>query len=199
MSDKPVLLLDVDGVVNAMSKQAPTHVWPADVWRRAKIQARDGMEYPFLWAIPVVEWLTRLHESGDVEIRWHTTWQHEALEVGKVLGLPEFKVQECPEFAEYERNGSELSAKLISACMPGWWKYPAAENLVSDEGRRVIWIDDDIDYQITAGGRRALKAIYNLVLVCPNERTGIIPKHMVKVEAAILDWKENPCGALSGS
>lgn len=199
MTGKPVLLLDVDGVVNAMSKQAPTHVWPAKVWQRAKIRASNGMEYPFLWAIPVVEWLTRLHESGDVDIRWHTTWQHEAMRVGERLGLPEFTVLECPEFAEARRNGSALVARLLREGLPRWWKYPAAERVLSDEGSRMIWIDDDIDYQISAGARRTLKSVYNVELVCPGERTGLLPKHMLRVEAVILDWKENPGGALSGS
>ena len=198
-ADRVVVLLDVDGVLNAMSKKPPTHVWPASAWRQAKIRAADGVEYPFTWAAPVVEWLTGLHESGDVEIRWHTTWQREALRVGDVLGLPEFKVQQCLEWAEFEANGAALAARLHAACMPKWWKYPAAEDVVSGEGRRLIWIDDDIDYQITAGGRRALKSIYNLELVCPDHMTGLIGKHMRRVEARIADWKENPSGALSGS
>lgn len=199
MSDVPVLLLDIDGVLNALSKQAPTHVWKASDWNRARIAAFDGAQYPFLWATPVVEWLTGLHESGDVEIRFHTTWQHDALKVAEVLGLPVFKVQDCPEWARACANGSELAADLIRACMPPWWKYPAAERVVTDEGRRLIWIDDDIDYQIGKGARDQLKSIYMLKLVCPNQGTGIIPRHMQVVNEAIARWKENPGGALSGS
>lgn len=198
MTDQPVLLLDIDGVVNAMSKQAPTHVWPKGVWNRAPIH-NEGIDYPFLWSTPVVEWLTGLHESGDVEIRWHTTWQRDALRVGEVLGLPEFRVQDCPEWDKYQANGSELASELVRACMPGWWKYPAAERVVTDEGRRLIWIDDDIDYQIGRRARDLLKSIYMLRLVCPAMGTGIIPRHMKTVDEAIARWKENPGGALSGS
>lgn len=202
MTDKPVLLLDIDGVLNAQSyyqRQPPTHVWKFPLWKRAKIKSLNGMAYPFLWAQPVVDWLTGLHESEDVEIRWHSTWQEESLDVGRVLGLPEFKVHECLEWPEFEANGSALAARLVRACMPGWWKYPAAEDVVSSEGRRLIWIDDDIDAMISVGARRQMNSIYNLALVCPNDRTGITPKQMAKVDAAILNWKENPGGALSGS
>lgn len=199
MSDKPVMLLDIDGVLNAMSKEPPRNVWPVEAWQRAKIPSSDGIEYPFMWAKPVVEWLNRLHDSGDVEIRWHTTWQHEALTVGEVLGLPVFRVHDCPEFVEGQANGSALVARLLREGLPRWWKYPAAERVLSDEGCRMIWIDDDINYQLTLGVRRTLRATYNVEFVSPNERTGLTTKHMLKVESAILDWKENPGGALSGS
>jgi len=199
MTDKPVLLLDIDGVVNAMSKKVPVKVWPADVWHWTKVQAPDGGQYPIFWATPVVDWLTRLHESGDVEIRWHSTWQEASLEVGEAVGLPVFKVHECPEYAEGHANGSALVARLLREGLPRWWKYPAAERVLTDEGSRTIWIDDDIDYQLSASTRRTLEAVYNIELVCPDERTGLMPKHMRRVDAVILDWKENPGGALSGS
>lgn len=192
MSEIPVLLLDLDGVVNAMSKQAPTHVWKAPHWNRGKQLNRDGIEYPMLWSQPVVDWLTALHESGQVEVRWHSTWQDESLKVGALMGLPEFQVQECPEWDEYCAGGSALAARLISECMPGWWKYPAAERVVTQEGRRLVWIDDDIDYQISPQDRGALKQLHELRLVCPDQYTGISPRHMRIVGEAINYWKEHP-------
>ena len=186
---KPILLLDIDGVVNAMSKQAPTHVWKASQWNRGTQLARDGVEYPMLWATPVIEWLSSLHTGGRVEIRWHSTWQHEAPLVGKLMGLPEFEVQECPEFGSYQDNGSALASDLIKACMPPWWKYPAAERVVTEEKRPLIWIDDDIDYQISRGARDALRGLHRLRLVCPSQGTGIVPKHMKIVNEAVEFWE----------
>lgn len=198
-SGKPVLLLDIDGVLNAMSHKPPTHAWPKEVWKSGSVRAADGVNYPMLWSEPVITWLTNLHTSGAVEIRWHTTWQHDALNVGELMGLPEFGVQEAPEYEQATVNGSALAAKLIAACMPGWWKYPAAERVVTEEKRRLIWIDDDIDYQVSHSARQALKSVHRLLLVCPSQQTGIMAKHMIKVEASILNWKENPSGALSSS
>jgi hypothetical protein len=198
MTHPPVVLLDVDGVVNATSKQLPTRHWPLEQWTKTKIKARDGVEYPFAWAAPVVQWLTGLHTSGRAEIRWHTTWQHEALVVGRTLGLPEFAVQECPEWQQYCDNGSALRADLIRACMPGWWKYPAAERVVAEEKRRLIWIDDDIDLEISRRTRNALKSVHQLELVCPAQGTGIITKHIAQVENTLARWEEAR-GAVSGS
>lgn len=198
MTHPPVLLLDVDGVVNALSKQNPTHVWAAEHWNRAKIKGSDGVEYPFAWSTPVIDWLTGLHTSGRVEIRWHTTWQQDALRVGQVLGLPEFAVQECPQWEQAVTNGSALAADLIRACMPPWWKYPAAERVVAEEKRKLIWIDDDIDLEISRRTRNALKSVHQLELVCPSQGTGIITKHIAQVENTLARWEEAR-GAVSGS
>lgn len=195
---KPVLLLDIDGVVNALSKGLPTKTWQKTDWTRAKIRGSDGVEYPFLWSAPVIAWLTGLHTSGRVEIRWHTTWQQDAPRVGSILGLPEFAVQVCDEFAEAAENGSALAARMIRHGLPRWWKYPAAELVLTDEKRRMIWIDDDIDTELTRATRRVLKATHPVELVCPAQGSGITQKHIDQVEARLAMWEEAR-GALSGS
>lgn len=200
MDEVPVLLLDIDGVVNAMSKQIPTHVWTRDVWSQARYPDPDEprLVYPLKWAAPVIEWLTGLHTSHRVEIRWHTTWQHHALEFGELVGLPVFAVQDCPEFEMARENGSALIADLIRACQVPWWKYPAAERVVAQEGRKLVWIDDDIDYKIMRSTRKALKSVHTLELVSPASGTGIITKHIAQVENTLARWEEAR-GALSGS
>lgn len=197
-SEVPVLLLDIDGVLNAVSKQLQVKVWPKEAWNKAKILGDDGVEYPFAWATPVIEWLSGLHSQGRVEIRWHTTWQKDAVRVGSILGLPEFAVQPCDEFAEATENGAALAAKLMRSGLPRWWKYPAAESILTDEGRRVIWIDDDIDTELTRATRRVLRAMHPVELVCPHQGSGITLKHMQQVEARLNAWEE-PRGAISGS
>lgn len=198
MTYPPVVLLDVDGVVNAISKQLPTRCWPPGQWTKAKIKARDGVEYPFAWAAPVVQWLTGLHASGRAEIRWHTTWQHEALVVGQTLGLPEFAVQECPEWQQYCDNGSALRADLARARMPGWWKYPAAERVLTEEKRKLIWIDDDIYEYVTPRSRKVLRSVHTIELVCPSSGTGLVARDIALVEGILASWEEAR-GAISGS
>lgn len=198
MYEIPVLLLDINGVLNAQSKQVPTHVWAKEHWNQTKIKGLDGVEYPFKWATPVVEWLTGLHTSGRVEIRWHTTWQDEALAVGEVLGLPEFPVQYCDEWEQLRTNGSALAADLIRAGMPPWWKYPAAERVAAEEKRKLIWIDDDIDYEIPRRTRSVFKSVHTVELVSPAQGTGIITKHIAQVENTLARWEEAR-GAVSGS
>ena len=40
-------------------------------------------------ALPVIQFFTDLAASGRAEIRWHTTWQYDALHLGERLGLRE--------------------------------------------------------------------------------------------------------------
>lgn len=190
MSEIPVLLLDIDGVLNAMSKQLQIRHWKAEYWHRGSVRARDGIDYPMTWAQPVVDWINALDRVRAVEIRWHTTWQYEALKVGGLMGLNEFAVQDCPEYVEYETNGSALAARLHSLCMPRWWKYPAVERVVTDEKRRVIWIDDDINDEISKGARRALGQVHPVKLVCPASGTGLRLLDMAEVETTLAGWNE---------
>ncbi|MBF9129495.1 hypothetical protein I0C86_11020 [Plantactinospora sp. S1510] len=94
----PVWLLDIDGVLNAVTKTPDPNVWPLDQWSRG--EASDGeTEWPILFARPVADFIRQVHEEGRAEIRWHTTWQQEAGAVGKLLDLPTFPVQPSPEWA----------------------------------------------------------------------------------------------------
>lgn len=160
---KPLLLLDIDGVLNAASVNPPTHAWPRDAWRRVRV---DGF-----WlhvAQPVIDFLIGL--DGSAEIRWHTTWQDRALHVGEVFGLPPFGVQEAPEFLH---QGETL--KLGS-----WWKLPAVWRELAT-GRPVIWADDDIDTELTEEQRLSLLAHTNVLRICPDHRTGLCPKHLLHI------------------
>lgn len=63
----PLLLLDVDGVLNALADDGEHVVaWPD--WRRGRAEA-DGTAWPILWAPAVVERLRSWHDSGLVEIQ----------------------------------------------------------------------------------------------------------------------------------
>lgn len=198
MSDAPVMLLDVDGTINATSKQIPTLAWPKGQWKRAKIRADTGVYFPFLWAVPVVDWLTDLHASGRVEIRWHTTWGEKAKVVGQTLGLPVFEVHPCPEWELACTNGAQLHAQLIRDCQVPWWKYPAAERVLTDEGRKLLWVDNDINDKVRWPTRAMLKATHPVELVCPSGGVGLTSKHMTRVEEILTGWEEAR-GAVSGS
>lgn len=171
---KPVWLLDIDGVVNAIGKGDPS-VWPKPQWRHGKAEC-DGQEWPITWAVPVVDFIRTVHESGRAEIRWHTTWQHEACNLAALVGLPEFAVADAPEFDDQPGH----AARAIAAGRPKWWKLPAAERVVRDEGRPLIWTDDDITWDL---GRRydvdtELRAFAPALLIAPDKHTGLTPKRL---------------------
>lgn len=168
MTDRPVWLLDIDGVVNACTKKPDRNVWPADQWIRGHAEA-NGHRWPILFARPVAAFLREVHESGRAEIRWHTTWQHEAAHVAELLDLPEFPVQDAPEFTA--RTGE-------------WWKLPAALRVVEDEHRPLVWTDDDAGdpWDLPRGDRARLAAAAPTLIVAPSHTTGLTPKHLRQID-----------------
>jgi hypothetical protein len=160
----PVWLLDIDGVINACTRNPDKNVWPADQWRRDQVNG-----YPILIAQPVLDFITRVHEEERAEIRWHTTWQKDAVLIEKAFGLPSLPVQDCPEFADrrYDRDR--------------WFKLPAAERVVMQEGRALVWTDDDIEYSISgkdAGALGVMRQAQRILAISPSDMTGLTPKHL---------------------
>lgn len=169
----PVWLLDVDGVVNACTKKPDRNVWPADAWVHTEAQA-DGHAWPILAARPVLELIRRVHATGAAEIRWHTTWQEDTAGLEAALDLPHLPVQDAPEYRAWNLGRAA-----------DWWKVPAVERVLRDERRSVLWTDDDIDWNLRRD-RDRLTAFGSLTLICPNERTGLTPKHLRHI-ATLLD------------
>lgn len=123
LTDPPIWLLDVDGVLNAFGLRTP----PGPELRTFK--SANG--YMIIYHVELLKRLTALHESGRVEVRWLTTWEEQADEfLAEELGLPRnLKVEGRMPYDSY---GSE------------WWKLTAARALY-DEGHRLIWTDDELD------------------------------------------------------
>lgn len=193
-SRKPVLLLDIDGVVNSLLKAPPTHAWPKEAWREVDFVSGPNT-WPLLWAAPVVDYLTGLHEADRVEFRWHSTWQEEAPQFGAAVGLPVFGVAEAPEA---RANQGLFFKEQILRHKPTWWKYPAAERVLLVEKRPLIWIDDDLELKLFPKYRAQVKTFGLVCLVAPNGQTGLLSKHMRKIEEFLLVCEE-AVGAVSGS
>lgn len=191
---KPVLLLDIDGVINAVSKALPAHVWPTLAWDRAEY-AFNGEQLPLLWSKPVVEYLTELDLRERVEIRWHTTWQATASEFGALVGLPEFPIAQA---GEYMANPSLFAKQQLLAGKPNWWKYPAAERVLTEEERPLIWVDDDITWKVPRVYRDAMAKLGTVLIVSPDKVTGLIPRHLRRIEEFLLGL-EKPYGAATAS
>lgn len=212
----PVMLLDLDGVINAFTKTIgipglPDTVrtipkmlrqsWPEDTWRYGKWKI-ESIAYPLLWSTGVIRQLTAWHADGDVEMRWHTTWQHEALPVAQALfGLPEFKVQSAPEA---DQDLGVLAAELIRKDRPGWWKYPAVERVLTEERRAVIWVDDDITGRVSRTYRDKMAKMGSFLAVSPDGATGLTPRHLRLINIFIADHQEGqddgrpPAGQVPG-
>ncbi len=175
---KPIWLLDIDGVLNATSMKLPTHIYPTAAWTRQHV---DGFQITA--AKPVLDLLCKVHEEGLAEIRWHTTWQDRAPDVGAAFGLPEFDVQWTDEWPD----SGEKAAQRIMAGYPNWWKHPAVYRLVAS-GRKVLWTDDDIFGSLPAVHRQNLKKIGKVRMVSPTSLYGLQPGELRLISKFLKEW-----------
>jgi hypothetical protein len=169
----PVWLLDLDGVINAASMTFPMHAWPRDSWRQITAEDSEGVSWPIRTAQPVVDFIRAVHESGRAEIRWHTTWQQDALVVGRHLGLPDFAVAHAPEYGKLDEFLDRNR----------WWKFPAARRVLADEHRALLWTDDDAGSDLRREERAELASLGRLLIVCPNAKTGLRRRHLRQIDA----------------
>ncbi|MEI4273386.1 HAD domain-containing protein [Klenkia sp. LSe6-5] len=162
----PLLLLDVDGVLNAVGGTTPG--------RERGVFAG----YTLSWDPSVTGRLAEWHRDGRVELQWLTTWARHADELlADPMGLPRgLRVHERPDGA----GPTGFTGTLAGA--PRWWKLAAARAVVDeDPNRRVVWVDDDLALQ--AEDTQAWLAEHGHVLVvAPELAEGLTHEHLDAVE-----------------
>jgi hypothetical protein len=154
----PVLLLDVDGVVNATQPG-----WSAAPFKGTAYA--DGTGYTMRWAPALIDRIRHLHTAGIVEVRWCTTWCAFADQLERLWRLPEL----VRAFEEPINGRLAAVAKL------------AAARQVLAQGQRLIWTDDtevptggDLYDELTADGRA--------LLIRPSGRRGLQPDDLDAIE-----------------
>ena len=163
----PILLLDVDGVLNAALLDLP------EGWRRGTFNG-----FLLSWDPTVTDRLRGLHEAGRVEIQWLTTWAEKADELlAEPMGLPRgLRVHAREGVASTGFTGQLRGAS-------GWWKLAVAREVARAEpGRRIVWIDDDLAVQ--AGDVvEWLGAHPHVLVVAPDLFVGLTHEQLDEVEA----------------
>lgn len=175
--DPPLWLLDVDGVVNAVSFDVP-QTWPADQWVcrtvSAPVEGQGMVALPIRAAKPVLDFLTRVHESAAAQICWHSTWRTAAVsDLAPALGLPRFAISIAPEWSEAPHEG--------------WWKLPAAERAAVGD-RHLLWTDDDItgflrSDRAIAKRLTALALRPGTMLLSPDRTSGLAPADLGRISS----------------
>ena len=168
----PVLLLDVDGVLNAVQPALP------EGWRRGTYNG-----YVLSWDPTVTARLRKWHESGRAELQWLTTWTEKADELlAEPMGLPRGLRTHSREGVLPTGFGGELRG------VSGWWKLAAARAVAEAEpGRRIVWIDDDLATQ-AEDTSEWLAANAHVLVVAPDLVAGLTHAELDRVEA----WLDDP-------
>ncbi len=161
---RPVWLLDVDGVLNAHKPG-----WGAAPTKRPVWSSHVRREFTVYYAPALMQRIRSLHRGGQVEIRWCTTWCGDTATLEKAFVLPEFGTAWTDYCNGYEAaNAKKDAARAVLA-----------------EGRRLIWTDDtevpleswDLHRELSDGGQA--------LLIRPDERYGLQPEHLDAIEAFI--------------
>jgi hypothetical protein len=164
MTAPPVWLLDVDGVLNASRAGWAAAPHTRGVWAY-------GERWRMRFAPQLVDRITALHATGEVEIRWATSWVGRTDSISNALGLPYFPDAYPYAGLQPPTKGATLVSKLTAA------------QAVTDSGRRLIWTDDDA---IPRSGpiRQALEAA-GALLIAPRPNRGLRPEHLDLIETFI--------------
>jgi hypothetical protein len=163
----PILLLDVDGVLNAARVYAP------EGWRQGTFNG-----FLLSWDPTITARLRELHESGRVEIHWLTTWTTNADRLlAEPMGLPRGLRTHAPDDAAPTGFLGPLGGRS------GWWKLAAARAVAAAEpDRRIVWIDDDLAQQAADTGEW-LAAHPHVLVIAPDLFAGLTHEQLDEVEA----------------
>ncbi len=167
----PLLFLDVDGVLNALTDNPDPSIWPD--WQHTQVRNRIN-SFPICWSPSVVARLVGWHKEGLAEIHWLTTWLGDANgELGTRLGLPQWPVV-----------GSHLTedpARSSGGDPFGWWKADLVDEILAHDPKRpFVWLDDDLRVQPRLLAR--LRAEHDCLLVGPFSETGLTPSQLDRVD-----------------
>lgn len=155
------LLLDVDGVLNAVTGRPGAFYQD---WRNDEVYG-----FNITWSPTVANFVVALQDQG-VEVQWLTTWGHLANDhLGPVLHLPEYPVL----------------AEVYDFPDDPWWKLVAIRDLHESDPIPFVWIDDDIHFDPEALEWLGTLPEGSFLAVSPNTREGILPEHIVTITAFV--------------
>jgi hypothetical protein len=156
--ERPVWLLDVDGVINAGSPG-----WGGAP--RTGNAYSAGFEFRIRWAPPLIARIRALHDRDAVEIRWCSTWCSDADQLERLFALPRF-----------DRCWTEDINGAVAAAA----KLAAARQVLAD-GRRLIWTDDS---EVPTSGPvyDELMREGRTLLIAPSPRNGLQPAHLDAID-----------------
>ncbi len=167
----PLVLLDVDGVLNALGPAGEG--WPD--WRTGTAPAL-GRSWPVRWSPSVVDRVLSWRQVADVQ--WLTTWGYDANSgLNALVGLPELPVAGTPDGGGAPTAAAGAALADVTPAAPdrltgAWWKFDVVRAIVrAQPGRRLVWLDDDLRAAEVVRDWAAAHA--EALLVGPDPREGL--------------------------
>lgn len=171
-----VWFLDVDGVLNAITRSTPQSRITGSGWAspfEVKNPAQfERTKFPIRWDPQIIERIAAVHTSGLAEVIWLTTWGHSAnWTLRDLLGLPEFRVLADPESLNWQNRMHR----------DDWWKAdPVRDYIAARQPKKVIWTDDDLGWN-----KPRLQDVLTregVLTVSPHETKGLLPADLTRIE-----------------
>lgn len=178
---KPSVFLDIDGVVNVISKRRGNldklpHLRVWNQWETTEINS-----YPIIYSPDLIRHLNRI--SRKTEIIWLTTWRKEAIEdFAPAVGLERFRFID-PSGAE---DPWGTAASFREKPENRWWKLNGILEHIASTGTPFVWIDDELRSPTRKYVKQvaAESNIPNLIFV-PYETMGIDSEHINRIDEFI--------------
>lgn len=157
---KPVLLLDVDGVLNV---SGPDMSKPG---RFVRLKPDGRPFHPTPYVKPFLRWAWR-----HLEVVWCTTWRDTANQIADWAGLPRARVVQKPK--RFKQDGEHD------------WKAEGAQALLGRAPRFVFWIEDGI----LSGGHAWVSKRPHTYYLAADSFEGVTPSHAKLItQLANLEW-----------
>lgn len=178
---RPLILLDVDGVINVMASAATRrHKTFHDGWRDVKVPV---LGQPFrIFCNPALGPLLReLAASTGADLAWATMWEeHANLSVSPLLGLPRDLPWVQVSHPRYKFAETGIKYGLKAEAVVSWTK-----------GRPFVWFEDEADERWQAAGITG--ELHQMCLLPEiDDREGLTGKHIAQARDWLKMLKETP-------
>lgn len=173
MANKPVWFLDVDGVINVVSKIGNEHYSRFPRWEEVEVAG-----YKIRYSPDLVEFINNI--SARVDVRMLTTWKNASVELlAPAIGLKNFPVEDS--VGTWSANGSFNGGHHLPENR--WWKLNCILNHIETRKSDFIWSDDDLYPQVRNYARRMADFEgLETCLITPHLTLGLEPVHLERIE-----------------
>jgi hypothetical protein len=166
---RPVLLLDVDGVLNI--------VGPDYKDRLIRLQDDGHPFHPTEYVLPFMRWAW-----ARFDVVWNTAWRRTANQIADWAGLHRvFAIEETPAYLRRQKRLTNPKRKTDSARWlkeRGDWKVDGAREFLGGRTCPVFWIEDGLSLE----GHEWVRSRPSTYYLATDSFEGVTPAHMTILE-----------------